>query len=501
MLFVFPALNGFSQIPKSSQDFIRIDGKPQVKYAGKYFDVDTTTITIKVKDIQSIKDEYKVIRKNKLGFVDIQVPDKNSVEEFAAILSRDDSIEEIIISTFGEYHFIPNDTYRTSQWYLPTINAFNAWDITTGSPDVIIAILDSGTEWTHSDLGLGADAYQSIYLNPGEDVWTNQDDPTTGNGIDDDDNGLIDDWKGWNFANNTNDSRGTYFHGTFVAGIAGAKTNNRNGVAGVAGGNNGDGAKLLIYGIGLTYPIISAIDDAIVAAVDNGARVIQLSIGGPQSTDLDDAIQYAVGNGVVFVCSSGNDYDSQVSYPASNPNVIAVGATEQNNQRANFSNYGSQLNVVAPGKDIYSTTLNYGYDFDSGTSFAAPQVSATAALMFSVNPTLTGQQVRDIIERKAQKVGGYNYQTNPDHPNGTWYEEMGYGMLDAYAAVQTAACTVNFIGRTISTNTTVTSCGDIYVWNVTVTNGAKLTLDAVGSVTLGYWVTVNLGSQLEIKDN
>jgi hypothetical protein len=83
----------------------------------------------------------------------------------------------------------------SSQWHLAVINAFDAWDVTTGSPGVIVGILDSGTEWTHSDLGIGSDTYQNIYLNPGEDVWTNPNDPTTGNGIDDDNNGLIDDWK------------------------------------------------------------------------------------------------------------------------------------------------------------------------------------------------------------------------------------------------------------------------------------------------------------------
>jgi hypothetical protein len=109
IIFAFPAWNGFSQILKNSQNFMRIDGKPQIEYAGEYFDVDTTVVTIKIRDIQNMNDEYKVIRKNKLGFVDIQIPDKKSVEEFTNILSQDSSIEEIIISTFGKYHFTPND--------------------------------------------------------------------------------------------------------------------------------------------------------------------------------------------------------------------------------------------------------------------------------------------------------------------------------------------------------------------------------------------------------
>jgi subtilisin family serine protease len=502
IILTFPALSGFSQIPKNSQNFMRIDGKPQVKYAGEYFDVDTTAITIRVKDIRNINDEYKVIRKNKLGFVDIQVPRERSIEEFTNILSRDNSIEEIIISTFGKYHFTPNDTDLSSQWHLSAINAFDAWDITTGSPDVIVGIFDTGTDWTHSDLGIGSDTYQNIYLNPGEDVWTDQNDPTTGNGIDDDNNGLIDDWKGWNFDNDSNDSRGDDPHGTSVAGIVGAKTNNSHGIAGVAGGNNGEGTKLLSYCVGMSVPVGIIIDDAIIAAVDMGVRIVQFSLKTDQSSAIDAAIQYAVNNNAIVVSSSGNDTLSIIDYPASNPNVIAVGATNQSNRRAVSSNYGSQLDMVAPGENIYSTFRDNDYYALSGTSFAAPQVSAVAALVLSVNPNLTVQQVRDIIESTAQKVGGYNYQTTSGHPNGTWNDEMGYGLVDAHAAVQVAVCTittVNFTNQTVSADTTVTNCGNIYVEDVIVTNGATLTLDAAGETTLGSNVEVQLGSQLEIK--
>jgi subtilisin family serine protease len=117
---------------------------------------------------------------------------------------------------------------------------------------------------------------------------------------------------------------------------------------------------------------------------------------------IDNAIQYAIDNKVIVICSSGNEDNSQVSYPSSNPNVISVGAINQGNQKASFSNYGTELDIVAPGVNIYSTTLGNAYDIRNGTSFAAPQVSAVAALVLSVNPNLTGQQVRDIIEQTAQ---------------------------------------------------------------------------------------------------
>jgi subtilisin family serine protease len=136
----------------------------------------------------------------------------------------------------------------------------------------------------------------------------------------------------------------------------------------------------------------------------------------------------------------------------------------------------------------------------NGTSAATPHVAGVVALVLSVNPNLTEQQVRNIIESTAQKVGGYSYQTDSNHPSGTWNNEMGYGLVDAYAAVQAAcAIPVNFTNQTVTTDTTVTSCGDIYVQNVTVTNGAKLTLDAAGKTVIGSNFEVPIGSRLEIN--
>jgi hypothetical protein len=136
----------------------------------------------------------------------------------------------------------------------------------------------------------------------------------------------------------------------------------------------------------------------------------------------------------------------------------------------------------------------------NGTSAACPFISGVAALVLSANPDLTSQQVRDIIESTAQKVRPdlYTYSTTSGRPNGTWNNQMGYGLVNAYAAVQKAQCTVNFINQIISTNTTVTSCGDINVQNVTVTNGAKLTLNAAGEVNIISDFEVELGSEFEI---
>ena len=352
-------------------------------------------------------------------------------------------INKIEIPTQGTYNTVPNDPSYSTQWHLNKINASGAWNIETGKPTVKVAVLDSGTDWTHNDLGLGNDSYQNIYLNSGEDSWANPNNPSTGNGIDDDGNGLIDDWKGWNFDLNNNNSRGVFFHGTWVSGIISAKTNNNIGVSGIAGGYNNEGAKILTLNIGQNSPNSIAIDDAILYAGVMGCKIIQLSVGVSFSLAISDAIEYTYNNyGVIIICSSGNYGLEAVTFPSSHPLVIAVGATNQNDTRTTFSNYGENLFITAPGIDIFSTGINNTYSCGSngncndGTSYSAPIVSGIVALMYSVNPCLTQEQVKNILRDTAEKVGGYNYQWNPDNPGHSL--ELGYGRANAFLAVQAA---------------------------------------------------------------
>ena len=178
----------------------------------------------------------RIIRTNQLGYIDVKVPANIDVLDFAESFKYDPQIESVDINSFGEFETVtPNDQYYSNQWYLNKIQMSNAWDYTMGSNCVIIAIIESGTDWTHQDLGTGNDACQNIWLNTNEDNWTDPNDPTKGNHIDDDGNGLID-----------NDSRGTYWHGTHVSGIVSAKTNNITGIAGIDGGNNIAGIRLKI---------------------------------------------------------------------------------------------------------------------------------------------------------------------------------------------------------------------------------------------------------------
>ncbi len=263
--------------------------------------------------------------------------------------------------------------------------------------------------------------------------------------------------------------------------------------------------------------------DGINFAVNNGASVISNSWGSSVSYQvIDDAIQNAVtsgrnGLGTIIVFAAGNN-NSSVSYPAnSNPDIIVVGAMSPCGERKNpnscdgeawwGSNYGSQLDVVAPGVKIPTTdrqgTAGYSNnDYTltfNGTSSACPQVAAVAALILSVNPDLTQKQVANIIESTAQKVGEYNYQTTQGRPNGTWNNEMGYGLIDAFAAVQAASCeTTNFTNRAVTSNTTIEDC-NVSIQDVEVRNNSKLTIEAENEVIINGEFEVKSGAELEIK--
>ena len=264
------------------------------------------------------------------------------------------------------------------------VDAPEAWDITTGSPEVKIAILDSGIDQDHPDL-MG-----KIVAN-----------------IEFTDSETIDD---------------LYGHGTHVAGIAAANTNNEEGVAGIGYASSLMNVKVL----GDTgYGAYAGIAEGIIWATDNGADVINMSLGGPRrSITLQNAVNYAWDNGVVIVAAAGNSSNSSNTYPGYYDKCIAVAATNNNDVKASFSSYGSWVDVAAPGENVYSTFPNhpfylqtvYGrsqnYDFGNGTSMSTPYVAGIAALVWAENPTLNNQEIRNKIEQTADAVAGTgNYWT------------------------------------------------------------------------------------------
>ena len=367
-----------------------------------------------------------------------------SIFDKARACKQNSNVESVDIKTSGIYFQTPNDPQFSTSWHLQNgndadIDMPEAWNIQTGAgSNILISIIDSGIDWEHEDLGMGTDGYQNIYLNSGEDAWSNPNDPTTGNGSDDDGNGYIDDWKGWNFFDSTNDARENSFHGTHTAGIVAAKTNNGKGISGIAGGWGVSGCKILTCSLGPPgINLLEELPNAITYSVNMGAKIINLSIGAGPSIEIDDAIEYAYENGVTIIAASGNEGVPVVGTPANHPYTISVGGTLENDTKTPSANFGTHLDLAAPSVNIRSTQIGNTYGASGGTSFAAPQVTGVAALMLSENPCLGFQQIKDILTATADKVGGYYYTYNPLIPGKS--NELGYGRLNAHKAVIAAS--------------------------------------------------------------
>lgn len=266
---------------------------------------------------------------------------------------------------------LPNDPLYYKQWGHDKINSQPAWNFTTGSKDITVAVIDTGVDYTHEDLK--------------ENIWINEAEKNGTEGVDDDGNGYVDDIYGYDFANLDADPIDDEGHGTHCAGVIGAKHND----VGVAGVN--DSVKIMSLkflkknGTGSTSGAIQAIK----YAVDHGVKVISASWGGENySQALKDVISYAKERGVLFVAAAGNAYqnnDHKPMYPASYKvdNIISVAATNIRDKKTWFSNYGKSVHIGAPGYDILSTVIDNKYQKMNGTSMACPFVSGAAALLLS----------------------------------------------------------------------------------------------------------------------
>jgi subtilisin-like proprotein convertase family protein len=304
---------------------------------------------------------------------------------------------------------MPNDTSFGSLWGLSNsgaqggvanadINATRAWEFGTSS-SIVTAVIDTGVDYRHQDLAAN--------------IWSNTDE-VADNGIDDDRNGYVDDVRGWDFANNDKDPMDDNGHGTHVAGTIGAVGNNGIGVSGVAWSSKIMPLKFLDRnGSGALSDAIEAISYARV----NGAKIINASWGGGGfSGALQSAITQFQSAGGIFVAAAGNESSNNVTthaYPANYTNVISVGASTRNDTLASFSNYGTNVQIVAPGQSILSTLPNNSYGSLSGTSMAAPHVAGALALLWGQNPTLTAAQITsallnntDNVLRGAQSIYG-----------------------------------------------------------------------------------------------
>ena len=224
---------------------------------------------------------------------------------------------------------------------------------------------------------------------------------------------------GWDFGNNNNNVNASNFHGTHVAGIVVGVGGNGKGIAGLAGGLGTPGARAMIVAVGDSGPVGSVIDDSILYAIDNGARLITLSLAVGQTSAIDDALDEAYFVHDLFIdCAAGNN-GSSVTYPANQPQVMAIASTTHSDQKSSFSNPGPDLEVSAPGSDILSTQLGNSYGLSSGTSFAAPYVGALAALIRGYNPDwsfdLSDEDAAELIA-KAPEGGVWALHSPPQGP-------------------------------------------------------------------------------------
>lgn len=307
-----------------------------------------------------------------------------------------------------------NDLYINELWGLDDINACNAWSVTEGA-GVKVAVLDEGIYKQHNDLNdnistLSFDT-RAIGPNPPSEYQSGRN------------------------------------HGMHIAGIIAAEKNNNLQVAGVA-----PQCEIMSVSNNYMFETNSSLSEELANGMNwawvNGAEIINCSWGSSNnslnSALLEDAIINTLtygrnGLGTVLIFATGNG-DQEVRYPANfHPDILTVGALAQNSTRWANSDFGPELDVVAPGYNILSTIGPQNIEYLSGTSMAAPHVSGIAALILSINPCLDVRQVMEIIESTASKAGNYTYTTHPNRPHGTWNEEMGYGKVNAYAAVQLAS--------------------------------------------------------------
>jgi|GEM_PF-4404106 len=331
-----------------------------------------------------------------------------------------EALEEVEIAEpnrWREASVIPDDPQFGAQWGLTKINAPAAWDVTKGSASVVVAVIDSGVDLDHPEL--------APLLVPGFDMVDLGPNPTPNPG-----------WRfEGDFAGRDSIPEDEVGHGTHVAGTIAAVSNNGVGVAGVGWQTRIMPIKALTRVVRISDGRVSGtgssadVAAAIRYAADNGAHVINMSLGSPSATSVEaSAVAYAVSKGVVVVAAMGNDGSSSPSFPAAYPDVIAVAAVQSNESRAAFSQTGPHIDISAPGVGILSTYLAGGLATMQGTSMASPHVAGVAALVKAVKPTLTAAEIGDILRSTAKPLRDVAGDPVPN-------DRYGWGLVDAGAAV------------------------------------------------------------------
>lgn len=393
-------------------------------------------------------DEILVKFKSSANPITVKIANSADFNEFLNYYGGLSEVDYAEPNYIYQSSIIPSDTFLNNQWYLQKIKAIEAWNNTRESAEIVIAVVDSGTQINHPDL------QSNIWINKKETV----------NNIDDDKNGFIDDVNGWDFVNNVPDpcpkfkqgfSEDGILHGTIISGIAAASGNNAAGISGITWKAKIMPLKVLDdNGEGSASKVIKAIDYAIA----NGANIVNLSfVGFGYSKGLDESVKRAYDAGLIIVAAGGNEVgqgngyslDETPMYPvcldgANGENrVIGVAATDTMDQKAPFSSFGRKcIDISAPGISIFSTAVyspdhyienqpfNKYYDgYWSGTSAAVPMVSGAIALIESANPSLNRDQVIKALLDNSDNIS----RTNPNY-----LSKLGKGRLNVAASVEYA---------------------------------------------------------------
>ncbi|HTY36986.1 MAG TPA: S8 family serine peptidase [Bacteroidota bacterium] len=346
--------------------------------------------------------------------------------------------EPWFISRLAGGTFVPNDSLYAFQWHLRKVNAPSAWDITQGDSTIVVAIVDSGVELDHPDL------QPNIWINKGETGLDAQGHDKRTNNIDDDGDGYVDDWHGWDLVGaqyqtfdpsqitGDNDPSPTGInndHGTHVAGIVAAATNNLIGVASLA-------AKCRILAVKTTADndtrgsgdaYVLAGYQGIVYAVTMGAKIINCSWGAAGGAQTEqDIIDYATQHGALVVAAAGNESSGEFFSPADYRGALSVASTDANDKLSWYSNFGINIDVCAPGENITSTLYPHTYGNLSGTSMASPLAASVAALVKWKNPSFTGVQIGEQVRVTCDNI---------DAVNSSYVGLIGRGRVNAYNAL------------------------------------------------------------------
>ena len=388
-LFAFAQDNYDSIIVQTSEKLLKVRRQELIlnREGIKHFNkVNNNTFVLPVEENKSIEEQINELKKNDLFSV-IEPNYKLSIDK---INSKGYSrvkkhTRNNIENNNDEKELLPNDKDYNSQYYLKEINAPKAWNITTGN-SLLVAVLDTGVDSKHPDLvGKVTAGSGSEYADLNDEIS----------------------------------------HGTGIAGIIAANTNNSEGIAGVAWNTKILSIKITDeYGQSRVSDVIAALEEV----YESGAKIVQISLSTNQYSEaLKNAVEKAYERGILIVSTAGNTGINEVRYPAGFSQVIGTGSVTKEREIEDYSTRGEHVSLVAPGTDIYTTSLNSDYENLSGTSFSAPQVAGAAALVWSINPNLTNEEVKNILLSSADDLG----DTGKD-------DKFGFGILNTEKALELA---------------------------------------------------------------